>query len=79
MKAILFGLTYIDLLGYLAMVILLISFIMKDVRTLRIVNSFGCLTFAIWGSLIEEWPVVITNVSILCINLYYLLFKLKKQ
>ncbi len=71
------GVPLIDILGYTAMVILLVSFTMKDVKTLRIVNSFGCFTFAAWGILIQEWPVVITNIAILLINMYYLL--LKKQ
>jgi len=65
----------IDLLGYLAMVILLISFLMKNIKKLRIINSVGCFTFAIWGILIQEWPVVITNICILLINIYYLLKK----
>jgi len=69
------GLSLIDLLGYLAMAVLLVSFTMKAVRKLRIINSFGCVLFAIWGLIIEEWPVVITNISILIINLYYLYFK----
>lgn len=70
-----FNLSLIDWLGYLAMAILLISFTLKNVRTLRIVNSIGCVCFAIWGGLIEEWPVVITNVSIFLINFYYLFIK----
>ena len=72
------GISLTDWLGYIAMVILLISFLMKDVKTLRIVNSFGCFAFAIWGILIEEWPVVITNIAILGINIYYLTFRLNK-
>lgn len=65
----------VDILGYSAMVVLLVSFLMKKVKTLRLVNTLGCILFATWGTLIQEWPVVITNVSIIFINLYYLLKK----
>ena len=71
-------LSAIDFLGYSAMVVLLISFIMKKVITLRIVNTLGCILFAIWGTLIQEWPVVITNVSIALINAYYLVKAYRK-
>ncbi len=69
------GFTLIDILGYAAMAVLLISFTMKNVIKLRIINSIGCLLFTVWGIYIQEWPVVITNVSIILINLYYLLIK----
>jgi len=68
-----FDLSGIDILGYIATAVLLISFMMKKVTSLRLLNSVGCILFAIWGALIQEWPVVITNVSIIFINAYYLL------
>lgn len=68
-----FPITGIDILGYSAMALLLISFAMKNVITLRIINTLGCILFAIWGLIIEELPVVITNISIMLINVYYLL------
>ncbi|MDX1348747.1 MAG: uroporphyrinogen decarboxylase [Putridiphycobacter sp.] len=72
-------LNYIDILGYSAMVVLLISFMMKKVTTLRLVNTAGCVLFAIWGTIIQEWPVVITNVSIVFINAYYLIKDFKSS
>lgn len=68
-----FTIDAVDFLGYAAMVVLLVSFLMKKVTTLRLINTLGCILFAIWGSIIEEWPVVITNGSIICINAYYLI------
>jgi hypothetical protein len=59
--------------GYAASALVLISFLMKDLRKLRIVNSAGCLLFILYGVLLGSIPVVVTNVSITLINVYYLL------
>ena len=62
-------------IGYAAMACLLVSFLMKNVRTLRIVNSFGCAIFIVYGILLPSIPILITNAAIVLINLYYLLLK----
>ncbi len=68
--------TIIDLVGYLAMALLLISFLMKDVKKLRIINSLGCAFFVAYGFLLViSWPIIITNSAIISINLYYLFVK----
>jgi uncharacterized protein with PQ loop repeat len=62
--------------GYAAMVVLLISFMMKNVRKLRIINSIGCALFVMYGLLLStSWPIVISNIAIICINFYYLFVK----
>ncbi|MDP5101896.1 MAG: uroporphyrinogen decarboxylase [Nonlabens sp.] len=66
------GLTLLDFIGYLASFILLLSFTRKNVRHLRIINTLGCILFVIYGAMLSSWPVIITNVSIVLINLYYL-------
>jgi hypothetical protein len=59
------------------MATVLISFLMKSVNKLRIVNSFGCLLFIFYGVFLEplSMPIIITNAAIFCINTYYLLKK----
>ena len=65
-----------EMVGYMAMGLLLVSFMMKDVTKLRIVNSFGCAFFVAYGvMLVTSWPIIITNSAIISINLYYLLVK----
>ena len=62
--------------GYAAMVVLLVSFMMKHVRKLRIINSIGCALFVIYGFMLStSWPIVISNLAIICINFYYLFVK----
>lgn len=68
------GISITEWVGYLAMATLLVSFMMKDVTKLRIINTIGCAFFVIYGFLLETaWPIVITNAAIICINLYYLI------
>lgn len=71
------GISFTEWVGNAAMAILLISFLMKSVNKLRIVNSFGCLLFVIYGFMLDPMskPVMISNFAILCINVYYLLKK----
>jgi hypothetical protein len=71
------GIVFSEWVGYAAMATVLISFLMKSVIKLRIVNSFGCLLFVIYGIMLEpiSKPIIITNIAIFLINCYYLLKK----
>jgi hypothetical protein len=75
MDTLFLGIELTEWVGYLAMTVLLVSFMMKNVIKLRIINSIGCLFFVIYGSLITQYPIVITNLAIILINLYYLFLK----
>lgn len=70
------SITFTDWIGYIASGLLIISFMMKNVRTLRIINSFGCAFFIYYGILLENaLPIIITNAFILSSNIYYLFIK----
>ena len=74
----LLGVSITEWVGYAAMVLLLISFMMKDVRKLRIINSFACAFFVAYGFMLAtSWPIIISNASIMGINIYYLFLKKK--
>jgi uncharacterized protein with PQ loop repeat len=63
--------------GYMASVVVLISFLMKNITKLRIINIVGCALFIAYGYLLNiSLPIIITNASIVLINFYYL-FKSK--
>jgi len=65
--------TYIDYIGYAASLFVLLSFVMKKIVTLRTVNIVGCGLFIVYGVLIASIPIIMTNVSIVLVNGYYLL------
>lgn len=63
---------YIEIVGYVASAFVLLSFVMKEMTKLRIVNIVGCGFFIAYGILIPSWPVIITNSAIVCVNVFYL-------
>ncbi|KFF28269.1 hypothetical protein [Chryseobacterium vrystaatense] len=68
--------TYI---GYSASIFIVLSFILKDVRKIRIVNMIGCFCFVIYGIFNGMlWPVIIPNGLICFIQIYHLIFGGKK-
>ena len=75
----LFGITGTEYIGYLASLMVLLSFTMKSVKKLRIVNMIGCILFIMYGFLMPSLriglPIIIANTAIFLVNLYYLLQK----
>ncbi len=70
------GISITEWVGYLASLALIISFMMKNVNNLRIVNSIGAILFVVYGIMLSiSWPIIITNGFILMANIYYLTFK----
>jgi len=69
------GLTVVEIVGYLASIVVLYSFTMKDVKKLRMVNMVGCLLFVVYGFMMPTtrvgMPIIITNAAIMGINMYY--------
>ena len=63
----------VDIVGYAAMIALMISFTVKDIKKLRIINTIGCILFVVYGFMLHSWPIIITNAFITVVNLYYLL------
>ena len=68
-----------EMMGYAAMAVLMVSFLLKDLTKLRLVNTVACTLFVIYGFLMTpaSYPIVISNAFIICVNVYYLV-KLRK-
>ncbi|HIC31846.1 MAG TPA: uroporphyrinogen decarboxylase [Flavobacteriaceae bacterium] len=75
----LFGITLTEYIGYFASFFVLLSFTMKNVKRLRIVNMIGCTLFVIYGFMLPTvrvgLPIIIANAAIFCVNFYYAFFK----
>ena len=68
-----FDISMTEWVGYLASLILMISFLMKNINTLRIINSIGAVLFIFYGiMLVTSWPIIITNTFVFGVNIYYL-------
>jgi uncharacterized protein with PQ loop repeat len=68
----------IEILGYVATVIVIFSFTIRNLKWLRIVNTIGCFLFTVYGLLLLNMPIIITNTAIMIINLYQISETLKK-
>lgn len=63
---------WLEWLGYLASLLVLVSLLMSSIIKLRWINLVGALTFAVYGYLLGAWPVAFMNAGIVVINIYYL-------
>ena len=66
------GIDLIQLFGYFASIVVAISFLMKSITKLRVVNTLGAICFVIYSIAIKAWPVALINFLIVCINIYHL-------
>ena len=60
-------------IGYLASVLLGISLLVNNELRFRWINTFGCLSFIIYGILIHAFPIIVTNAGLFLINTFYLI------
>ncbi|HLO43095.1 MAG TPA: hypothetical protein VK175_02105 [Leadbetterella sp.] len=58
--------------GYAASLIVAISLVMSSIVKFRWINLLGSALFAVYGFLIQAWPVCFFNSAIVFINLYFL-------
>ncbi len=65
--------SFYELIGYIATLIVAVSLMMRRIRQLRIYNLTGSALFSLYGILIGAWPVAVLNGFIVFINLYELL------
>ena len=66
-----------EVIGVLASIMVLISFIMNGEKKIRIINIFGATLFVIYGILINAFSVWFLNGALLLLHIYKLI-KLNK-
>jgi len=69
--------TFIDIIGYFASILVLISFIATSIIKIRLINLVGCIFFVWYGITIQAWPVAGFN-FVLCLVQIYFLYKILK-
>jgi len=70
---------YLELMGYLASILVLISLSLVSIVKFRIINFMGAALFSTYGFLINAIPVGIVNGLIALIDLYYLFRIINKK
>ncbi len=61
-----------SIIGYLATFFVIMSFVMKDIRWLRIISIIGCVLFVVDAYFINSIPVALTNGIVALINAVHL-------
>ena len=69
----------IEILGYVASILVASSFFMKDVVILRTINTFGAIGFVIYGLLLPTYPVAFLNTLVAGANICYIWQALKQK
>lgn len=59
-------------IGYAASFFVLVSLIMRSIKKLRLINLLGATLFVAYGYLIGAYPVLVMNLGIVAVNIYYL-------
>lgn len=62
----------IELLGMIGSVVILVSFMFKKEKTIRTVNGIGSLIYIVYGTLIKAPSVIVLNIAMVLVQLYYL-------
>lgn len=68
----------IEIFGTVASAIIALSLMMRNLKWLRIINAAGALAFTAYGLMIGAMPVIVLNVFIVGIDLYFL-WKMRSQ
>ena len=71
--------TILELVGYLASLLVLVSLLMSSVVKLRIINSIGAIIFTVYAILIKSYPTAVMNAALVFINMYYLVKVLRSK
>jgi len=72
-----------EIAGYLASLFIVLSFVFKGVKTIRIINFIGCGFFVVYGLFVSDagvlWPIIIPNGILCLVHVYYLFIKKTKE
>ena len=67
-----------QIVGYLGSLVLVVSFMLKNITHIRIVNLIACILFVVYGVMLGIlWPIIIPNATIALVQIYYLFFSKK--
>ena len=64
---------WVEIIGYLASLLIVASFLTSSLIKLRWINLIGVIVFITYGFIINSKPVLLTNLIIAIVNIYYLL------
>ncbi len=72
--------TLTDGVGYIASIIVFISFLYKEVKKIRLINMTGAVFFMAYGFMLNNaYPVIVFNGGLILLHIYHLLKDTKNE
>jgi hypothetical protein len=68
----------IEILGWIATVGTLLSFALKDMWKLRLINGSASIVWVVYGILKMDNPIIVINTSVILMHLYWF-YKNRKE
>jgi hypothetical protein len=68
---------YMEIMAYIGSAIIFLSFCVKNVKLLRILNNVGCTIFLVYAVHHGRMPLIVLNSMVILVNIYHL-WKYKK-
>ncbi|MFC4686216.1 MAG: uroporphyrinogen decarboxylase [Chryseobacterium sp. 36-9] len=63
-----------EYVGYLASAFVVGSFLLKQIKMIRMINLLGCICFVIYGIYSGMlWPIIIPNAVLALVQIYHLI------
>ena len=69
----------VSILGYLATLVTISSFLITDMLRLRVVNTFGCILWISYGLIQSDTPIILVNCLIMLIHLWWFVKHITKK
>ena len=70
---------WIEIVGIVASLIVLASFLMKDILVIRLVNIVGVVVFIVYGILIGAFATWFVNAALMIVHIIYIIKELKEK
>ena len=70
---------WIELIGIAGSLLVLISFLMKDILVIRIINISGSVVFIIYGIMIGAMATWFVNAALIVVHVVYIIKELKDK
>ena len=61
-----------EVVGYLGSAFVLLSFLLKDIKRIRLINIIGAAFFVAYGIYTKTWATAFMNCALIIVHIYYL-------
>lgn len=68
-----------EIIGWLATLFVIISFLQKDIFKLRLFSLVGALLWSLYGFILSSWSIVFLNIVITIIQVFWIVKLVNKK